>query len=565
MLKRQTKSTSNMLRHIKRFHSGKGPLQTQSLITNHATAAATYTADSTKKKELDRELMKFIAQDMRPLSIVEGAGFRAFCSKMDPRYKLPDRGTITRKLLPTMMKKEVEKLLRELSEAKSVTLTTDMWSSMGGHSFMAVTGHFITPDGLMCARLLDCSGFKGRHTSANITARLDEISVKFSVKNKIVCCVSDNANNVVKAIEDAGLEQIGCFAHKLNLIVQDALKIFPVFLELKKKMSDLVTFVHRSNNAREDLETCQVRLKMDVKCLVTDCPTRWNAAYLMIRRFCQLKDAIILFQTTPSGRGYSFSAEEWELAADVMALLAPLYEATVELSGELYVSGSKVIPMTKSLLAWYSDSARRLQNNRGNSFQHMFCSAILEKLYRRLDPVEMSTALSMATLCDPRYKKQGFRKPEMASTAVQKLKEEIRGNNENGPAQQQQQAQPLFTAASGMSLWKLFDQEVTARNHGARPSGDKIGSEVANYLGLMNIPRTSCPLQWWQNVGKKDFPAIFATACKYLSVPGTSVPSERTFSAAGGIITKKRSALADETAAMLIFLKENMRSEKKKN
>jgi hypothetical protein len=44
---------------------------------------------------------------------------------------------------------------------------------------------------------------------------------------------------------------------------------------------------------------------------------------------------------------------------------------------------------------------------------------------------------------------------------------------------------------------------------------------------------------------------------KMLIIPGTSVPSERVFSSAGGILTKKRSALSDISAADLIFLKEN--------
>jgi hypothetical protein len=64
-------------------------------------------------------------------------------------------------------------------------------------------------------------------------------------------------------------------------------------------------------------------------------------------------------------------------------------------------------------------------------------------------------------------------------------------------------------------------------------------------------------------VGKELYPLIYEVAKKYLIVPGTSVPSERVFSAAGNIISKKRSLLADDTASNLIFLRENLAKKKK--
>lgn len=45
---------------------------------------------------------------------------------------------------------------------------------------------------------------------------------------------------------------------------------------------------------------------------------------------------------------------------------------------------------------------------------------------------------------------------------------------------------------------------------------------------------------------------------KYLSVPATSVPSERVFSEAGQIINDHRSKLHPSKADMQIFLKPNM-------
>jgi hypothetical protein len=51
-------------------------------------------------------------------------------------------------------------------------------------------------------------------------------------------------------------------------------------------------------------------------------------------------------------------------------------------------------------------------------------------------------------------------------------------------------------------------------------------------------------------------------AKRLLVISATSVPPERVFSTAGGIITKKRNALSDTSAADLIFLRENLKKKK---
>ena len=66
------------------------------------------------------------------------------------------------------------------------------------------------------------------------------------------------------------------------------------------------------------------------------------------------------------------------------------------------------------------------------------------------------------------------------------------------------------------------------------------------------------PFKWWkENEGK--FPHLAKAAQRYLSVPGTSVPSERVFSTAGDIVSACRSRLAPENVDMLVFLQKNLK------
>jgi hypothetical protein len=65
-------------------------------------------------------------------------------------------------------------------------------------------------------------------------------------------------------------------------------------------------------------------------------------------------------------------------------------------------------------------------------------------------------------------------------------------------------------------------------------------------------------VNWWKEYDSK-FPKLAKLVRKYFSVPATSVPSERVFSCAGQIVTKKRNALLPENVDMLIFLAQNLK------
>ena len=56
---------------------------------------------------------------------------------------------------------------------------------------------------------------------------------------------------------------------------------------------------------------------------------------------------------------------------------------------------------------------------------------------------------------------------------------------------------------------------------------------------------------------RKKYSILSSLAKKYLSIPATSVSSERCFSTAGNIVTAKRSCLLPKNVDMLIFLYQN--------
>ena len=86
---------------------------------------------------------------------------------------------------------------------------------------------------------------------------------------------------------------------------------------------------------------------------------------------------------------------------------------------------------------------------------------------------------------------------------------------------------------------------------------EAVRNEILVYFGEKSIPRDRNPLLWWKEK-KAKFPTLALLAQSYLAIPATSTPSERLFSAAGNIVTKKRASLSAKHVDMLTFLHSNV-------
>lgn len=83
-----------------------------------------------------------------------------------------------------------------------------------------------------------------------------------------------------------------------------------------------------------------------------------------------------------------------------------------------------------------------------------------------------------------------------------------------------------------------------------------IKEEVERYKKAI-VGINQDPLAWWKD-NQYRYSMIAPVARQRLCIAGTSVPSERLFSAAGNLLNAKRSCLSSNNVDMLLFLNKNL-------
>lgn len=212
---------------------------------------------------------------------------------------MPSSKTLTNRLRSKKTSIET-KIKQEISELHDIAITHDSWTSLNTESYSTVTGHFINKDWELKSVVLETKKMDGSHTAENIKASLFETQARWSLPNPIG--VTDNAANERKAFELLNWVRFGCYGHRLNLVVKNALS-GPEVSKITAKGRKLVTYFHQSSSVTGMLMKKQILLLDQDKVghkLINDVVTRWNSTYDMLARLLEQGPAILAVLTDPS-------------------------------------------------------------------------------------------------------------------------------------------------------------------------------------------------------------------------------------------------------------------------
>jgi hypothetical protein len=250
------------------------------------------------------------------------------------------------------------------------------------------------------------------------------------------------------------------------------------------------------------------------------------------------------------------SPDLWELIQGFVHVRSPFKEFTELVSGDSYISLSLVYPKLRILRRLLEDVDD--EDEMVGELKHAIRKKLDEKFGNGMVSGKACVAL-IATGLDPKRKALKC----VNSENREKVKDQIvdltkciidkqtadqdrDGESAEPPAKRVRHASQLESSSSD-------DDDIPLSSSSTRFLAIH---EYENFRKDKKPEDDQCTIKWWK-ANQSKFPNMSILARKYLSIPATSTPSERVFSAAGIICTKLRASLAPENIDMLIFLAKN--------
>lgn len=152
--------------------------------------------------------------------------------------------------------------------------------------------------------------------------------------------------------------------------------------------------------------------------------------------------------------------------------------------------------------------------------------------------------LHICTFLDPRYKSlqflSGIQRERITEQVLELISLDSRECEER-PAETER--------ASASFLSDVFTSDD-------RPQGTSPEEELRRYISVQSTGLMNSPLLWWKG-NESVYPRLAQIAAERLVIQATSVASERLFSAAGLLVSNRRSSLDPKNVNMLLFLNKN--------
>ncbi|CAF2153412.1 unnamed protein product [Rotaria magnacalcarata] len=366
-----------------------------------------YATNNKRQKQLTNSIIQNLIINMGlSLSIVDHTSFNDFMNDVDSKYKPIHRRDLTRSFLPALHKKCTSKLQEICAEAKHVSLTLDISCDRRMRSYFGVTLHTIIDDKYKTC-LLSFERLEGKHTSDKLAAEFDRIIQLYSLKDKIVRLITDNASNNLAAFDniilpgfddyfdgiiddssesesesksndketddyapavgeekqlqtheaddsiyqttlDSATEEeflrLPCFCHCLQLVVNDGIKASAAAASSLQKVASIAKLSHSSTVFSERLEKFNYTIPRANR-------TRWNNQFQTVKKVIDIPSSILnLILSDLKKNDLILNSKDRKVLEEFVSLFELFNEATVLTQGESYATICLVAPTVLGIL-----------------------------------------------------------------------------------------------------------------------------------------------------------------------------------------------------------------------
>ena len=160
---------------------------------------------------------------------------------------LPSKDTITQTIIPKLVERTKDLIKEEIKSSKGICGTLDSWSTKYTNiQFLSFTIHFFDGKEIK-SRVLrlsnDFESHKSIHIKDFILSVIDEYNLTPFVPFPLI---TDNAPDVLHAVNLAGLISVGCACHRLELIIQEVLDQCDLYKTLVNKCQHIAVKFRQS-------------------------------------------------------------------------------------------------------------------------------------------------------------------------------------------------------------------------------------------------------------------------------------------------------------------------------
>ncbi|KAK9286316.1 hypothetical protein L1049_014706 [Liquidambar formosana] len=528
-------------------------------------------------------LARMIIIDELPFKHVEREGFRYFVQTLNPKFKFVGRLTVANDCLQLYANEKIK--LKEFlnNSVERVSLTTDLWTSLQNISYMCLTAHFIGKDWKLHKRILNfcvVSSHKGEAIGNAVELCLSHwgienvstITVDNASSNDVaVAHLEKQLNRRNGCILNGEFLHMRCCAHILNLIVKEGLNDVHDSIA---RIRGAVKYIRSSPARAQQFKRCVEQERIKCKgSLCLDVQTRWNSTFLML-------DTAIKFQKAFERMGDQKpqfkrelvkgipTEEDWNHARVLAKFLETFYDASVRMSGSLYVTSNSYfheVCAIENTIADWSKSLDPCLSSMAVKMKDKF-----DRYWGNIDKINMM--LLVAVVLDPRYKmryvKFGYSKV-YPPTKVQELTQRVRdtmtrifehyevtestlgasstnlSQNLNGMEVDQPPISKENVKVKALHLEYAKELEEEESVHSK--------SELDRYLeeSVEKLAPAFDVLDWWK-IHCTRYRILSKVARDVLAIPVSTVASECAFSTGGRVLDQFRSSLTPKLVQCLI-------------
>jgi hypothetical protein len=576
--------------HLKKHHSdivssaAAAASTLRSMINRQAKAEQKVHCSAAVTATLDNMVLTYYIDNCLPFNVADSDSFvdlLNYAASGLGHYVPPARTKLTASV-DLLYKQMIEALLLDL-KSNPVAITTDAATLSNGHSFLAVTGHYITPAFELRDVTLLVQRMEGSHTGEYVRDLLDFTVSAWEAEGRVFAAVTDNGANFVRGVTISTkiANTYRCACHTMQLALKDSVKAQPSLERMTTDAQKLVKTIRRSGLLTEQLDSIQ---KMDAAAdiflsaeelgsaptpqqslrLILHVVTRFNSMCMLFTRLYQLRSSVdrLCLAERERMEGTCITSEQWQEMGELISVLAPVKEVCDTLESSACPSLSLVIPLVGQLL----DHLAHVYVGLRTTAVQAVCASVRTAVYERMKAAFDDRAAQIAMMLDPRVRTKKL--PSWMDKAQARANLQIEYHTypttrtsliAPGPPVLLQPAGPVVPLEE-----RAESEEVRAVKRQKRVvlpeesvAVEQGATEIDMFLKEGGIGDDGDPLLWWKERAAR-YPVLSEMARVYLCIPASSAPAERVFSAGTLVLTDKRRRMNDDRVAQLMFMKKNM-------